>query len=33
MQWGFCKYFLSKMIKADIFDKSAFTNRKLTVII
>ena len=28
MQWGFCKYVLSKKIKIDIFSKSAFANRK-----
>ena len=33
MQWGFCKYFLSKKIKTDIFNKSAFASRKLIVII
>ena len=32
MQWGFCKYVLSKNIKTDIFFKSAFANRKLIVI-
>ena len=31
MQWGFCKYVLSKKIKTDIFNKSAFANRKLIV--
>ena len=30
MQWGFCKYFLSKKIKTVIFI-SAFPNRKLIV--
>ena len=33
MQWGFCKYVLSKKVKADIFNKSAFANRKLIDII
>ena len=32
MQWGFCKHVLSKKIKTDIFNKSAFANRKLIVI-
>ena len=32
MQWGFCKYIVSKKIKSDIFDKSAFGNKKLIVI-
>ena len=31
-QWGFCKYVLSQKIKTDIFNKSAFANRKLIVI-
>ena len=30
-QWGFCKYVLSKKIKTDIVNKSAFRNRKLIV--
>ena len=33
MQWGFCKYVLSKKIKADIFNKSGFRSRKLIVIV
>ena len=33
MQLGFCKYVLSKKIKIDIFNNSAFANRKLIVII
>ena len=33
MQWGFCKYVLSKNIKTDIFIKSAFANKKLIVVI
>ena len=33
MQWGFCKYDLSKKIKTNIFIKFAFANRKLIVII
>ena len=33
MQWGFFKYVLSKKIKTDIFNKPAFSNRKLIVII
>ena len=33
MQWGFCKYVLSKKMKIDIFNKSAFANGKLIVII
>ena len=33
MQWDFCKFVLSKKIKNDIFNKSAFANRKLIVII
>ena len=32
MQWGFCKYVLSKEIKSDIFNKSAFAKRKLIVV-
>ena len=32
-QWGFCKYVLSKKIKTDIVNKSAFHNRKLIVIV
>ena len=27
MQWGFCKYVLSKKIKTDIINKSTFRNR------
>ena len=33
MQWGFYKYILSQKIKTDIFNKSAFSNSKLIVII
>ena len=33
MQWGFCKYVLSKKIKTDIFSKSAFASKKIIVII
>ena len=33
MQWGFRKYVLSKKRKTDIFNKSAFANRKLIVIL
>ena len=33
MQWGFCKYVLSKKMKTGIFNKSAYANRKLIVII
>ena len=33
MQWDFCKFVLLKKIKNDIFNKSAFANRKLIVII
>ena len=33
MQWGFCKYVLSKKIKTDIFSKSAFRHSKLIVIV
>ena len=33
MQWGFCKYVLSKKIKTDIFNKSGFRSRKLIVIV
>ena len=33
MQWNFCKYVLLKKVKADIFSKSAFANRKLIVVI
>ena len=32
-QWGFCKYVSSKKIKTDIFNNSAFGNRKLIVIV
>ena len=31
MQWGFCKSVLLKKIKTDIFNKSAFGNRKVIV--
>ena len=33
MQWVFCKYVLSKKIKTDIFNKSAFLYRKLILIV
>ena len=33
MHWGFCKYVLSKKIKRDIVNKSAFRDRKLIVIV
>ena len=33
MQWGFCKYVLSKKMKTDIFNKSAFANRIFIVVI
>ena len=32
-QWGFCKYVSSKKIKTDIFNNSAFGNRKLIAIV
>ena len=33
MQWGFCKYALSKKMNTDIFNKASFANRKFIVII
>ena len=33
MQWAVYKYVLSKKLRADIFDKSAFTDRRLVIII
>ena len=33
MQWGFCKYVLSKKMNTDIVYKSASANRELIVII
>ena len=33
MQWGFCKYVLSKKIKTDIFNKPGFHSRKLRAVV
>ena len=33
MQWGFCRYVLSKKIKRDIFNKSGFHSRILIVVV